>query len=86
MAAVHEAGLCVPHDFSIVGFDNTELSAYLSPTLSTVDLPGEEMGRLGMEALLTLVFDKKHPPIQKTLPTSLIFRASTCPADRQKQW
>jgi len=86
MAAVHEAGLSVPYDFSIVGFDNTELSAYLSPTLSTVDLPGEEMGRLGMDALLTLIFDENHPPIQKTLPTSLIFRASACPADRQNQW
>jgi len=86
MAAVHEAGLCVPYDFGIVGFDNTELSAYLSPTLSTVNLPGEEMGRLGMEALLALVSDEKHPPIQKTLPTSLIFRASTCPADKQKKW
>jgi DNA-binding LacI/PurR family transcriptional regulator len=86
MAAVHEAGLSVPYDFSIAGFDNTDLSAYLSPTLSTVDVPGEEMGRLGMEALLTLVSDEKHPPIQKTLPTSLVLRASTCPADQQNKW
>jgi len=85
MAAVHEAGLSVPYDFSIAGFDSTDLSAYLSPTLSTVEVPGEEMGRLGMEALLTLVSHEKHPPIQKTLPTSLVLRASTCPADKQKQ-
>lgn len=84
MAAVHEAGLAVPYDFSIAGFDNTDLSAYLLPTLSTVDVPGEEMGRLGMEALLTLIADERHPPIQKKLPTSLLLRASTCPADRQK--
>lgn len=83
MAAVHEAGLSVPHDYSIVGFDNTDISPYLNPTLSTVDVPGEEMGRLGMQALLTLVTNDDHPPIQKELPVSLVLRASCCPADRQ---
>jgi len=65
MAAVHKAGFSVLYNFCIAGFDNTELSAYLSPTLSTVDLQGEEMGRLGMDALLTLVFNEKHPPHTK---------------------
>ncbi len=78
--AVWEAGLNVPKDFSIVGFDNSDLSAYTCPTLSTVDVPGEEMGRLGMQALLTLILDEKHHPIQQKLPTSLILRASSCPA------
>ena len=86
MAAVHEAGLSVPYDYSIAGFDNTDLSAYLSPTLSTVDVPGVEMGRLGMEALLSLIGDNKHTPIQKALPTSLILRGSPCPPSRQTIW
>ncbi|MDL2290520.1 LacI family transcriptional regulator, partial [Desulfovibrio sp. OttesenSCG-928-F20] len=75
MAAVHEAGLSVPLDYCIAGFDNTQMASYLNPTLSTVDVPGVEMGRLGMEALLTLVENEDHPPIQKELPTSLIIRA-----------
>lgn len=86
LAAVHEAGYSVPHDFSVVGFDNADLSAYLNPTLSTVDVPGQEMGRLGMEALLTLIANEGHPPVQKELSTSLILRASSCPAECQNKW
>lgn len=86
LAAVHEAGMSVPYDFCIIGFDNTDLSAYLHPTLSTVDVPGEEMGRLGMEALLSLVSGKATGPIQVELPTSLILRASSCPRERQNKW
>lgn len=86
MAAVHEAGLNVPLDYCIAGFDNTEMAAFLNPALSTVDVPGAKMGRLGMEALLTLIADEKHAAIQKELPTSLIMRASSCPAERQNKW
>lgn len=86
MAAVHEAGFSVPFDYAVAGFDNAALSAYLNPTLTTVDVPGDEMGRLGMESLLTLIANEGHLPIQKTLATSLILRASTCHADRQHKW
>lgn len=86
VAAVHEAGLSVPFDYSVAGFDNADLSAYLNPTLTTVDVPGDEMGRCGMEALLALIANEGHPPVQKELATSLILRASTCPADRQNKW
>lgn len=85
MAAVHEAGLSVPLDFCVAGFDNTEMASYLNPTLSTVDVPGDEMGRLGMEALLALIENEGRPPIQKELPTSIIMRASTCQAARQNR-
>ena len=85
MAAVWEKGLSVPGDFAVVGFDNSELSGFTPPPLSTVDVPGEEMGRLGMEALLDLIGKEGHPPIQKELPTSLVLRASSCPASRQNR-
>lgn len=83
IAAVHEAGLCVPHDFSIAGFDNSDFSAYTCPPLSTVNVPGYEMGLLGMQALLKRIEDNSLPPIQKELPTTLVLRASSCPAARQ---
>ncbi|MDL2267916.1 LacI family transcriptional regulator [Desulfovibrio sp. OttesenSCG-928-G15] len=86
IAAVHKAGLRVPEDYCVAGFDNTDISPYMSPTLSTVDVPGEEMGRIGMEKLLALVGDPKAGPFQKELKTSLVLRASTCPASRQRQW
>ncbi len=83
LSAVWEAGLSVPRDYCIAGFDNSELSAYTTPSLSTVDVPGEEMGRLGMEALLTLIGSERSGSlIQRELATSLILRASTCSASR----
>lgn len=85
MAAVREAGLSVPQDYSVVGFDNSEMASYLNPTLSTVDVPSEEMGRLGMEALLALIeaAPEERAPVQKELPVSIILRGSSCPAERQ---
>ncbi len=83
ISAAYEAGVEVPKDISIVGFDNSDLSAYTCPPLSTVDVPGEEMGRLGMQALMTLIANNDHPPIQQKLPTSLILRGSSCPAASQ---
>ncbi len=85
IAAVSDAGLNVPHDYCIAGFDNSDLSAYTVPTLSTVDVPGEEMGRRGMSALMDLIGSEGCSPIQKELPTSLVLRASTCPASRQNR-
>ncbi len=50
--ALRAAGLRVPEDMSVVGFDDEELAAYLQPPLSTVVLPHEEMARWAVGALL----------------------------------
>jgi len=50
--AVHSRGLRVPEDVSVVGFDDEELAAYLSPPLTTVVLPHDEMARWAVAALL----------------------------------
>lgn len=86
LAAVCEAGYSVPRDFTVVGFDNSEFSAYTCPTLTTVDVPGEEMGRLGMQALMQLINDEGHGLIQQELPTSLIVRGSSCSVDHLNRW
>ena len=79
VSAAYEAGFAVPGNVAVMGFDNSELAAYTCPPLSTVDVPGLEMGRLGINALLTLINDPNHPPIQQTLETSLVLRASSRP-------
>ena len=86
MAAVCEAGYSVPYDYTVVGFDNSEFAAYTCPPLTTVDVPGEEMGRLGMQSLMQLINGEAHGLIQRELPTSLIVRGSSCPADRLNKW
>lgn len=49
--ALAQAGLRVPEDVSVVGFDNEDLVAHLSPPLTTVILPHEEMGRWAVQML-----------------------------------
>ncbi|MDF7665868.1 LacI family DNA-binding transcriptional regulator [Bifidobacterium sp. ESL0745] len=51
--ALHERGLHVPDDISLVGFDNQEvISAHLHPALTTVGLPQYDLGKLGVRMLL----------------------------------
>lgn len=69
--ALADAGLSIPGDVSIVGFDNDELAAYLRPGLTTVALPYEEMGAAAVRMLLST------EPASKTLiPMNLIVRGS----------
>jgi len=47
--ACHDAGLSVPDDVSIVGFDDLDVASYVSPKLTTVSLPLEKMGKAAAE-------------------------------------
>ncbi len=82
ISAAYDAGLAIPGNVAIVGFDNSDISQYTCPSLTTVDVPGIEMGLLGVQALMTLIAEPGHPPIQQTLPTSLVLRASSRPMPR----
>ena len=50
--ALHQRGLRIPEDVSVVSFDNSDLAAWLLPGLSSVDLPYYEMGRLSVRLLV----------------------------------
>jgi LacI family transcriptional regulator len=67
--ALHDLGLHVPNDISIVSFDDDEIAAYLRPGLTTIALPHEAMGRLAVELLLDGHKAKAHlvpmPVIQR---------------------
>ncbi|WP_377269888.1 LacI family DNA-binding transcriptional regulator [Peterkaempfera sp. SMS 1(5)a] len=72
-------GLSIPADVSVIGMDNITAAELLTPPLTTVDLPGEELGRHGVAALAALLQgDRIDPP--GPLPTSLVVRASTASA------
>ncbi|NJN99609.1 MAG: substrate-binding domain-containing protein, partial [Anaerolineales bacterium] len=49
---LREAGLRTPEDVSVTGFDNIELSEYLYPALTTVNIPRQRIGRLIFHALV----------------------------------
>ncbi|GGH12617.1 LacI family DNA-binding transcriptional regulator [Silvibacterium dinghuense] len=79
--AIHDAGLSVPGDVSVVGFDDIISAAYQKPSLTTVRQPLREMGSEGAQLLLALIADPKKPqPAEVLMQPELIVRESTGPA------
>ncbi len=76
-----QEGIKVPGDISIIGFSNWRLTKMTSPTLSTVNQCGYEMGKEALELLLEEIMARKkskkikHKTIE--IPTELIIREST---------
>lgn len=77
--ALEEAGLRVPQDVSVVGFDGTELCEYSRPCLTSVEVPLHEIGRSATEMLLQQIEDGVGQPEHITLPTRVCIRESTAP-------
>lgn len=77
--AATERGLRVPHDLSVVGFDDLDLSRVVRPQLTTVRQPLEEMARLGVELLLRLIEGRDISALHVELATELVLRSSTAP-------
>jgi DNA-binding LacI/PurR family transcriptional regulator len=78
LRAAHEAGLDVPNDLSIVGFDNIALSGFTCPALTTVHLPKFEMGQHGTKLLISLIEKKQSPgDLLTPLGVKLIVRESS---------
>ena len=75
--AIREAGLRVPQDIAVIGFDGVPFSALSSPSLSTISQP---IGLLGEEATRTLIYLLENDVPQalyKILPVELVVREST---------
>nr|WP_149205395.1 LacI family DNA-binding transcriptional regulator [Actinotalea subterranea] len=78
--ALHEAGLRVPDDVSVVGFDDIPLAEYLWPPLTTVAQDFHLIGRLLVELLLQQVHERTELADHRTLiPVDLVVRSSTAP-------
>jgi len=80
--ALHQVGLAVPDDVSVVGFDDILEAAYFSPPLTTVRHNYIQLGALGFEYLLQLMDDPETPIEQKVITPKLIVRESTAPLER----
>jgi DNA-binding LacI/PurR family transcriptional regulator len=77
--AFHEAGLRVPEDVSVVGFDGTEYCDLVTPRLSTVEVPLREIGAAGIELLLQQFERNAISAEHRVLPTRWHARESTAP-------
>jgi LacI family transcriptional regulator len=74
--AIQQAGLRVPEDISVVGFDNTPGTAHISPGLTTVDQFIEKMGYVATEMLIDLIQGEPLESNPHQIPTQLIVRDS----------
>jgi LacI family transcriptional regulator len=80
-----EAGLRVPEDISVVGFDGVPSAALTQPPLTTVAQPTEHKGELTARALLRALDqgetegEADEPPQRTVLPTELLVRGTTGP-------
>lgn len=75
LLALQQAGLRVPEDVAVVGFDDSILSQYLTPPLTTVRAPIELAGRTATERLIELINTGHTEPLT-LLPTELVIRQS----------
>jgi DNA-binding LacI/PurR family transcriptional regulator len=76
MEGARDAGLALPADLSVVGFDDIPLASYVTPGLDTIRLPAYEMGALGFEALLERIEKGGRTPVHRMLGLELIVRGS----------
>lgn len=79
VAAIREAGLRVPDDVSVIGFDDIPSAAQFYPPLTTVRQPLQQIGRSAVNSLLALIAGIEPASPQVTLPTDLVVRTSTAP-------
>jgi DNA-binding LacI/PurR family transcriptional regulator len=79
MQAIVEMGLRIPADISIVGLDDIAVSAHISPALTTVAIPKEQLARAAMEVLLNQIAGQNGEPASIVVPPHLVVRQSTLP-------
>ncbi|MFJ9582360.1 LacI family DNA-binding transcriptional regulator [Streptomyces acidicola] len=77
--AAREAGLRIPDDLSVVGFDDLPVVAWVDPPLTTVHQPLTEMAVAATELALTLGRGEAAPQVGLEIATTLTVRASTAP-------
>ena len=91
MRGAVEAGLRVPDDLSVVGFDDVPSAQLTDPPLTTVTQPIEQKGELTARAILSAIARENgdespagsaEPPARNVLPTELVVRGSTGPPPR----
>ena len=74
--AVQEAGLEIPEDISIVGFNDISMAKYLVPPLTTVHIPMDFMGERAVEVLAERIYTNREISMNISIPAKLIFRES----------
>ncbi|PLV59940.1 LacI family DNA-binding transcriptional regulator [Thermotoga sp. KOL6] len=76
MKALHDLGIAVPDEISVMGFDDDPISSYTVPALTTVRQPREEIGRMAFAILYERLSGKKGVARRVILPVEIVERDS----------
>jgi LacI family transcriptional regulator len=76
MRAIQEAGLRIPDDIGVVGFDDLDVAPRAAPALTTIRQPVQKKGETALALLLDLLNGAIQPPHQIVLPVQLVIRES----------
>lgn len=85
MRALNKAGLHVPEDVSVIGFDGTPLCEYSTPPLTTVEVPLHEIGARALQLLQEQINDRNIVPERVTLPVRFKAGQSVAPMPIDKK-
>ncbi|MGE3272515.1 MAG: LacI family DNA-binding transcriptional regulator [Chloroflexota bacterium] len=77
LRGLFEVGIRVPEDLAVAAFDGIELSGYTRPSLTTVEHPRADLGRIGTETLVGLAEGRPAAERERILPVRLMVREST---------
>ncbi len=77
--AIQEAGLRIPEDVALAGFDDTNWMPHLGPGITVIAQPTDEMGKTAAELLFMRMADEERPSREVVLKGKLIVRRSTQP-------
>ncbi len=83
--AFRDAGINVPEDISITGFDNVDLSKYILPPLTTLNIDKDSLGVLATQTLVDKINSNRNYKVKISLPFDLIERESCLPYDKSKK-
>lgn len=81
---MHELGVSVPHEVSVVCFDNMHYDDYSIPPLSSVHSPVLEMAQASVQMSLERILGADGEPVQRVFPAGLVVRDSSSRATLQR--
>ena len=76
MRVLNEAGLRIPEDIAVVGFDNREIASYLQPPLTTIQLPTTEIGINAALHIMEKINNPSTPPVRDIIHCFIVERQS----------
>jgi DNA-binding LacI/PurR family transcriptional regulator len=85
MHAIYEKGFRIPEDISVAGFDDIDVSPYHNPSLTTLNVNAEELGRTSIRLIIQRLSNTGIEPQNILVPPKVIIRKSTGPVPEEQE-